>query len=444
MRSEWIVAALLILRCGVAANEASCEKGALGVEPGLRRGEGVEIVNVVALGPADMAGIRQGDVLLEVGQRKIQYACEAPALLFHRDCAPVRVVVEREGTRIEKTITPADQIPLYDKSCADGNPSACYRRATFTNDARLYEQACERGSPDACAAHGYLLMTAGKAEAVKILDSACNRGSGAACAHLAYLYAEGKIVAKDEVRALDLYTRGCNAGDTRGCYSKGVLHDQGRGAAMSATTAAPAYQMACDGGVSMACTDLGYLYERGKGVMKDLTRAADLFRRGCEGSPCEPPNLLGCVNLGDAYRDGIGVAKDPAHAAEIFRSTCEMTVDDPSDEKHRIHACVLLGALELNGLGVPPAVERGLARSLDGCNRGAAYGCFNVAALAAPREDYPRAAGFYGKACDGGDAESCFELSQLYDEAKGVPFDYDRAAALRAKACKAGFEKACR
>ena len=440
-----ILGLLLLLRCGASASDTRCEQGALGIEPGLRRGEGVEIAGVLVGSPADVAGVRQGDVILQIGGRKIRYACELPALLFNLDCAPVRVVLARQGSTTEMTVTPAEQIPLYEKSCADGNMTACYRRASFDRNSRLMEEACERGSPDACADHGYALMSAGSADAPKILERGCNRGSGAACAHLGYLYATGTIVRRDDLRSMEFYTLGCNAGDARGCYNKGLMHDQGRGAASSATSAAPAYEQACDAGVSAACTNVGYLYERGKGVMRDLTRAADLFGRGCEGSPCEPANLRGCVNLGDAYRDGIGVPKDPARAAEIFLQACESSVqpEDTEGEANRIHACVLRGALELTGLGVTMDVERGLARSLDGCNRADAYGCFNVAAIHAHREDFSRAATYYQKACDGGDAEGCYELGVLHDEAKGVDFDPDRTAALFAQACKGGFEKAC-
>ena len=443
--SAFIIAAFLFLRCGAAANDAACEKGALGIEPGLRRGEAVEIASVLANSPADAAGVRQGDVLLEIGGHRVRYACELPALLFDRDCAPVRIMLARDGATIEKTITPTEQTSLYKKSCDDGNVDACYRLATFGNDPRLYEEACERGSPDACAQHGYVLMNAGNGAALKVLQRGCDRGSGTACTHLGYLYATGTLVGKDDLRSIDFYTRGCNAGDARGCYNKGLMHDDGRGTAMSETSAAVAYEQACNGGVSTACTNLGYLYERGLGVMKDLTRAAELFRRGCEGSPCEAPNLQGCVNLGDAYRDGIGVAEDPARAAEIFRTTCEReaTPDDTDTETDRVHACVLLGALEINGTGVPRDAERGLARSLDGCNRRDAFGCFNVAVLYTHRGDYPRAATYYEKACDGGDAEGCYELGLLYDRAEHLPFDADRVAALFAKACKGGFAKAC-
>jgi TPR repeat protein len=308
----------------------------------------------------------------------------------------------------------------------------------------LYAAACKSGSADACAQYGYVLMSAGKREAVKVLEDACDGRSGAACTHLAYLDAVGKIVERDDLRSLEFYTRGCSFGDSNGCYNQGLMRDQGRGFAMSAASAAPAYEQACNEGVSKACTNLGFLYENGKGVRKDVVRAAGFYRRGCEGSPCEASNLLGCVNLGDAYRDGIGVEKNPALAAATFRKACESKIDPQNeDEEARVHACVLLGALEIHGLGVPEDEEGGIARSLDGCNRGDAYGCFNVAAMRAYGEDFSGAATFYDRACKGGDAEGCYELGKLYDEAKGVAFDHEMKEALFAQACKGGFMAAC-
>jgi uncharacterized protein len=396
---------LFAVGCTAPPGDRSCTSGALGIEPGAMTPAGVSIAAVLPDSPADAVGLREGDVLVQIGDRRIAWKCELDTLLFPRDCAPVRIIVTRGGETLEKTLAPVERNALYEK----------------------------RGSLEA------------NADSVEILEASCDRRIGAACTHLGYLYAVGKIVAKDDLRSLQFYTRGCSAGDAHGCYNQGLMRDQGRGLAMSATSAAPAYEQACLEGIASACTNLGYLYEHGRGVMRDAMRATGFYRRGCEGSPCSGADIRGCVNLGDAYRDGIGVDKNPTLAAETFRKACASTPGAPGsdDEEARVRGCVLLGALEISGLGVAKNIESGLARSLDGCNRGDAYGCFNVAALRAFREDFAGAASFYRKACDGGDAEGCYELGVLYDEAKGVPFDYDLRSALFQRACKGGFDRAC-
>ncbi len=436
-----LFAALLTLGCGNAADDpASCEQGALGIEAGAAEGEGVAIAEVLPRSPADLAGIRRGDILLSIGGKRVRYDCEVPQLAFTRPCTPVAVVVKRGGETIEKQITPADQQSLYAEACAAGEMTACYRAAWLNSEAM--ESVCERGSPQACADYGYQLVEAKDEKAVKVLERACERGNGSGCASLAYLYATGLFVPKNDIRALDYYTRGCSYGSSDACYNVGVMYNFGRGTSVSTSRAATFYEQACAAGVPMACTDAGFLYERGLGTMKDPVRAADLYRRGCEGSPCSPSNLRGCVNLGNAYRDGIGVKPDPVRAAEIFREACGRQGVE-HEGMIQVRACVLLGAFEMNGLGVAQNIESGLARSMDGCTRGDAFGCFNVAALHASREEFSRAAPFYEKSCEGGDAQACYQLALLYDEAKGVPFDPARSAELFRKACNAGVNAAC-
>ena len=431
---------MTLLALGCTARDQPCEQSALGIEGGAKQGEGVLIAEVLPRGPADVAGLRRGDVLLSIGGREVRYACEVPAMVFSRDCAPVTVVVSRDGAKIEKTITPAEQESLYRSACEAQDPTACFRLAWFAD--ATYEDACNQGSGEACAVYGNVLLEARNAEAVNVLERACDRGSGAGCTHLGYLYVTGLLVPKNDIRALDFYTRGCNYGDARGCYNMGTLHDRGRGTSVSAMRAMSAYEQACAAGNSMACTDAGFLYERGLGTMKNPARAAEMYRLGCEGSPCEPSNIVGCVNLGKAYRDGLGVAKDPSRAAEIFRTVCEKKVE-AGDEESRVRACALYGAFQIAGLGVTKDVEAGLARSEDGCARGDALGCFNVAANHAFDEDFPSAAKYYAKACELNDAESCYELGILYDEAKGVPYDPVRSATLFRRACDGGLAKAC-
>ena len=137
----------VLLAAGCAVSDPPCEKGALGIEAGAMQGDGVAIAEVLPGGPADLAGIRRGDVLVSVGGVAAHYACQVPGMVFHRACAPLPVVVTRDGARIEKSITPVDEGPLYDKGCKAGDPAACYRAAWLAGAS--YKDACTAGSAEA-------------------------------------------------------------------------------------------------------------------------------------------------------------------------------------------------------------------------------------------------------------------------------------------------------
>lgn len=60
-----------------------------------------------------------------------------------------------------------------------------------------------------------------------------------------------------------------------------------------------------------------------------------------------------------------------------------------------------------------------------------------------PDCDPVRAAAAYRRGCELDDGESCFQLSWLYQEGKGVAADAAQARQLSDKACRAGLAKAC-
>ena len=224
--------------------------------------------------------------------------------------------------------------------------------------------------------------------------------SGAACAHQAFLYATGKVVVKNVKTAAALYKKSCELGDPQGCYNAGLMADEGRGVKEDVARAAADYAEGCDLGSANACTNLGFLYERGKGVRQDKARAVELYQRGCDGTSCSASNLGGCVNVGRAYRDGIGVEKNEEKAAQIFRAACdrEKNEDDVHAAENGARACSLLGGLYIAGEGIPKDPEHGRDFSIQGCDRGDAFGCFNAAVTYS-----------YGAGSDPAKAVSCFE-----------------------------------
>jgi uncharacterized protein len=413
---------------------------------------GAVVTTVFPGGPAEMAGIQINDVVETIGQTKIVYACDVDQEAYNRSCIPVTITLRRGDNTTEVTLTPVDQDPFLLEVCKAGNMLGCFRAAWLQWDRskpdprvlELFAVNCKGGSADACAYEGLLLSENPDTErdSVAVLQRACDLQNGSGCATLAFLYATGKSVAKDDKKAATLYKKSCELGDAQGCYNAALMAQSARGTREELARAVADYQEACDLGSSPGCTNLGFLYERGIGVKENKPLAMALYRRGCDGSSCTPSNLGGCVNVGRAYRDGLGVEKDEAKAAEIFRQSCERPENksDPHAAGNGARACSLLGGLYIAGEGIPKDLEHGRDFSIQGCERGDSFGCFNAAAL---EDDPAKTASYYERACNLGDGESCHELATAYQKGNGVPRDASRAKELEKRACELGFAKSC-
>ena len=57
--------------------------------------------------------------------------------------------------------------------------------------------------------------------------------------------------------------------------------------------------------------------------------------------------------------------------------------------------------------------------------------------------DYQKAAEFYQKACDGGDAGGCLVLGVLYQKGQGVKQNFSTAKQYYGKACDLGLQLGC-
>ncbi len=423
--------------------------------------QGAVVAEVLPGGPAAAAGIRAGDLVEEIGSARIANDCEFVDAAYGRACEPVRIVFRRAGAVSEVTLVPVDQDSFFEQSCRNGVQSGCFRQAWSlwsrnqgTDRERaleLFEAACRAGSAEACAQGGLHLLgrTDRAGDTLAVIQRSCDLGSGGGCANLAFLFATGKLVKRDDHRAVRLYVKSCDLGDAMGCYNVGLMADAGRGGPHDEARAIAAYGEACEMGSSSACTNLGFLHENGRGVKKDGARAFALYQRGCDGTSCEPSNLRGCVNVGRAYRDGIGVEKNETRAASVFQNACERRIvtGDVDAEESGSRACSLLGALYLSGDGIARDLAKGRELSELGCGRGDSFGCFNAAAIYAGGTgvdaDPERAASFLDQACRAGDGEGCHDLGVAYEKGRGVAHDSRRAAELFRKACELGFQQGC-
>jgi TPR repeat protein len=190
-----------------------------------------------------------------------------------------------------------------------------------------------------------------------------------------------------------------------------AFHDQKR-----YSEAVPLFDKACSGGSGEACDRLGSAYDEGKYVAKDYSHAVALYSKACDAGSAD-----GCSNLGSMYLNGRGVAKDDTKAVPLYSKAC-----DAGSAK----GCNGLGIMYETGRGV------GLNQSRADCYHGGLDLCRYTT-------DYPHAVALYSKACDGGSADGCSNLGDMYLNGNGVAEDSSQALMLYSRACDAGSASGC-
>ncbi|KAJ6662521.1 hypothetical protein lerEdw1_011657 [Lerista edwardsae] len=152
----------------------------------------------------------------------------------------------------------------------------------------------------------------------------------------------------------------------------------------------------------------------------------------------------GCHRLADYLE---GVKKNFESAAKVLKDNCE-------NNQHS-ESCYKLGAYYITGKGGLTAdLKAAYNCFLKSCEKGgkkSTEACHNVGLLAhdgrGNDDEQPnafQARDYYSKACDGGFAPSCFNLSAIYLQgAPQIPKDMNQALKYSLKACDMGHVWAC-
>ena len=330
-----------------------------------------------------------------------------------RDAGPA-VVVEKDVRQVLLEAT---------RECEGGKAQACAQVAIAYNEgrgvavsrgcyARFVERACDLGDLEACSAVASViryengLIPGDLTRAVALHQRACEGGVLDACDSLARAYESGSGVAKDPIRAAQLFARVC----------------EGASAAALA------------GGLpsARACLPYAERLASGVGVPKDDGRATEIF-----ASACEQGAFDACLQVAQRLADGRGVAKDPQRAAELFETTCANAFGLGCHE----------GAERLReGRGVPKDAQkaadledRGIAWAASGCRmHGDVASCNQVAFAYARKGVVPQdpgvAAARLDVACSMGVADACRFLAQKVRQGQWVARDDARASELETRA----------
>jgi TPR repeat protein len=153
----------------------------------------------------------------------------------------------------------------------------------FLKDSTRYEQdrarheasqkqgsACQAGDPAACA------------QILPEMERACGEKQASSCSYLAWLYAEGRGLAKNLAKAAEYTEEACLAGDKRECVQHAWLLARGEGLTKDEPKAVAALDGLCNEPFFPACSRLAYLYAA-KPTLTARARAKALLTRACEG-----------------------------------------------------------------------------------------------------------------------------------------------------------------
>jgi TPR repeat protein len=181
---------------------------------------------------------------------------------------------------------------------------------------------------------------------------------------------------------------------------------------------------ACTAGDGAKCVDLAKMYADGKGVDKDAGKAKDLLAKAC-GMKSKEACRSSALAEGDAQKKlgfetslcDLGEAEGCVEGAKLADGLA-LTAKKPTDRPAMVllkKACALNAAIACTARGV---------------------GLVN--------DDPKEAVDSFTKGCDDGEPTSCFQLSELYKNGKGVKKkDAAKATELKKKACDAGLKDAC-
>ena len=191
---------------------------------------------------------------------------------------------------------------------------------------------------------------------------------------------------------------------------------------------------ACTLGHAVGCSNLAGLMRGGAGALSQPSRTVGLYDRACTLGFAEA-----CAAVGSIYAEGKLVAPDPTRALGMYDRSCA----------HRdAQGCFTAGIFHNEGRGGPRSPEAAAERFDQACGLGHATACFNAGILlyrergARPGEN-ERAAGYFGRACDGQQPAGCLRLGIATLRGLGTGPDVQIAKDLFARACTAGDEDGC-
>ena len=143
-------------------------------------------------------------------------------------------------------------------------------------------------------------------------EKAAAKDNAIAMFNLGLLYANGRGMAQDYIRAREWYEKAAAKDYTSAMVNLGVLYANGQGVTQDYAKAREWYEKAAKDN-AIAMLNLGVLYVNGQGVTQDYIRAREWYEKAAAKD-----NASAMLDLGWLYENGRGVAQDYIRAREWY------------------------------------------------------------------------------------------------------------------------------
>jgi len=223
-------------------------------------------------------------------------------------------------------------------------------------------------------------------------------------------------------------------GDDDASYNLGLRYHTGDGVEQDFAKAKEYYERAAEHSHPNALCNLGIMYSQGHGVEVDEQIGALLIRQAADQGQ---PNAQ--LTLAGMYYEGEGVEQDYVKAFEYYELA---EANGLSDAK------ISLGHMYLGGLGTEKDEVKAAALFEEMAKRGNTQ-CQYLAGKAAyeghtpdGEPDLERAAYWFMKAADGGDAGAMVQMAAMFQEGEGVEQSDHQSIVMMGRAALAGDDNA--
>ncbi|AOL22500.1 TPR repeat [Erythrobacter litoralis] len=271
---------------------------------------------------------------------------------------------------------------------------------------------------------------------VEDLRKATERGDACAAVFLAYAHKNGLGgLEVDKAKGYGLTRQSCETGDRRGCVSLAFYLFNGKGVAADVPRAMQMFEGACCEGIAFICIRVANFHAQGTNGIRKSPSMAQRFRvEGCVGN-----YPIACRYAGDGLRRGEGVPKSYEGAPPFYRLGC----DGGDDVSCFYAAATLVETRSKSDPSIYPEVSRFYQT---GCERRVGAACYNLGSWfidgRAGRTDGRRAIELLGPLClrdKDPDIQACNNAGTAAYRGTGMNTpDYDAARTYYEQACYLG------